>query len=535
MPRPLARLCAALLAALACVAAPCLPRAEASTRAVVLPLQPAPGTPCDGLGPAVQNLVENALLLNPGFEETFFLNHSEVFADAGELQAYILGLRAPSTPLPELARRGVRFVLGGVVGGEAPGEPAQARLWCEDLKQGGRRDILLPLDADTGLTRLRAALAPFLAGIAGRPYSPAQARALARPEPTSLAALAVFGRAYGAYLVLSRAGLKAALDLPLSGQACDMAPGSATALNMHGWVLHASGRNAPSADVFRKTLRLDPESVDALDGMARIALETAGQDQALPWALRKARTRNEDTGAALARLQHHLGLLARGDNRDRWAAWHFRKATILDPAWDRPLLDLTRALSGLDRFEDAQRALDDRLRREQDAALRGRFQEQKALVHLWAARHARQAKDEAGCLRSMEQALAALKEQSAPDQTLRWFVEFEFAQALMRARLYPRAAGLLEGASPPGLQQSLERSALLALCRARLGLAEEARTLARQTLAAMAEQERRRDPLPRSLYTAMGVLFQELDRQDLARVMERRATPDKPGAPGPRE
>jgi len=70
MARTTPGLCVVLLAAL-CLAAASVPAgALAAERAVVLPLQPAPGTDYDGLGPAVQNLVENALVLHAGFEET---------------------------------------------------------------------------------------------------------------------------------------------------------------------------------------------------------------------------------------------------------------------------------------------------------------------------------------------------------------------------------------------------------------------------------------------------------------------------------
>jgi len=252
----------------------------------------------------------------------------------------------------------------------------------------------------------------------------------------------------------------------------------------------------------------------------------------MPWILRKARTRDEDVGPALARMHHHMALMARGDNKARWAAWHFRKAAVLDPAWDRPLLDLAVALCGMERFDEALRTLDKRLERAAPPGLRARYLNQKALVHLWAARDSQKKKDAPGRLNSLEQSMAVLVANPLPDPALRWRVGLELAQALAAGKNHAWAAVLLEGGAAPGEPERLEGRALLALCRARLGQAEAAGALARELLSATAERERGREPVTPETFETLGKVFEELDRQDLARIMERKATPDTPGGKG---
>ncbi|GFK93326.1 hypothetical protein NNJEOMEG_01158 [Fundidesulfovibrio magnetotacticus] len=516
---------AVLLACLVLLAAP--PGARAALRAVVLPLQPAPGAPVEGFGAAVQNIVENALVLHGGFEETFFLNYTEAFDSAGDLQAYIGGQRAAESPLPGLARRGVRLALGGTVE-PGSGTTRQARLWLKDLETGERSEILLPVDPLAGLTGLRSGLIPLLEQAAGRPFNPAQAKALRRPEILPMKAFSLLGHAYASYLVSTRARIRPPFRLSFSARALELAPNSATALNMHGWLLHASGDDAPALTLFRKALDRDPSLVDALDGMARLTLDRSGQEQALPWVLRKTRTRDEGVGPGLARVHHHLAGMAKGSDRNRVAAWHLNKATVLDPAWDRPLLELTLALSRMERFEDARRALDKRLAREKSPALRTRYLEQMALVRLWESQAAQREKKTPQRVQALEQAveLAAVTPGMARD--LRWRVRYELADALCAGGEPGRAAQELSAAEAANQTEQLLQNALMAFCLARSGRSAEARALAWETLSATAEQERRRDPVPRRAYESLGRAFDALDRQELARIMERHATPHIP-------
>lgn len=359
----------------------CAAQAAAADRALVLPLQPAEGTEYDGLGPAIQNVIENLLALHPALEETYLLRHmGGPFPTAGDLQSYMLGKRPWREPLAGAAREGARYVLGGRI---LPG--LQAQVWLLDIKRGKTFTATVPIDAQMGLVACRRALIDFLGSDAGLAFPPEQAAKALTPIIGTSGALRAFGLSYGSYMVFSHLGRRSYLDLELSRRSADKAPRSYLALNMHAWLLYVSRQYTEAEEFFKKALATDPNGMDSMDGMAQCAMLTGGIEAATPWVLRKARTRGAGTGPGLAGMHMILGAQLEGDRNPVAAARHYRTAAALDPDAELPPIRLALVLYRLGQGEKSLAPVDARLSRPAVPAVRATLLNFKARIHRWIA------------------------------------------------------------------------------------------------------------------------------------------------------
>ncbi|MFP5222086.1 MAG: hypothetical protein ACLGSA_07335 [Acidobacteriota bacterium] len=492
-------------------------------RALVLPLQPAPGMAYDGTGPALQNVIENMLALNPGLEETYLLRHMrEPFATAADLQDYIRGLRPAKAPLAGAAREGARYVLGGRVISDA-----RADIWIMDLMTGRTASVLLPVDAQDGLVAFRRQLMEFLAeqqaqaGMDALAFPPQQAAKALAPEFASLAALRLYGRSYGSYLVFSHLGNRAYLDIDLSSQAVQAAPQAAFAANMHGWLLHAKRQSPGDEEYFRKALKLDPNNVDALDGMMQIALARGGIDAATPWALRKASTRGTDVGPPLAEMHMVLGNKAANEKRLPVAVAHFRKAVALSPDSERAPLLLARILDAMDMNKEAHEAINARLKRPANPAVTSMLLNAKARLYRWnAAAYRKQGKTDLERT-ELENVLDVLKTSPIPDM-------FEYSLALQRLAIIAFESGdhvlstrFLETIPLAKHHDPLFVEALMAHALAGAGDRVSARDQAKVLAVRLAERERVKTPVSERAYGALEQTFRALEDSTMADSIKR--------------
>jgi tetratricopeptide (TPR) repeat protein len=508
------RLLLAALLTLLSLAAP----AHAAERVLVLPLQPGEGMRYDGLGPALQNLMENVVLLNPAFEETYSLAHYHtLFASAGDLQAYMLGLRPPRFPLGAALREGTRFVLGGHVG-----EDLTAEIWMADLYTGGSFDIRLSLDMDSGLTCFRQGLIEFLDQHTHLPFPPVQAAKALAPETTSLDALKTYGRSYGSYQILSLAGDSTQLNLKQALRAVREAPRSYLAANMSGWQFDVAGQYGQGQKLLREALTIDPNGVDALDGMMRIALMTGGLDAATPWALRKAKARGEDIGPVLAQMHIQIGNSV-WDLQNPSPAWsHFRKAQALCPEWEQPFLDLAEVKSSLDRHLEAQDILNTWLRRPTSEGPVAQLMNRVAYEARLEALEFKKSGDAAGERRCLEKALAELAKCPFPASREKWLCSFELARHFMDAGDPDQAAGMLLSLPQIDEATALRKDCALVYCRAAQGENPElTRGQTRLCLRTLAERMRVGDPVPPDVFEYLMKTCAKLGDQDMAASLER--------------
>jgi tetratricopeptide (TPR) repeat protein len=500
--------------------------AIASERAVVLPLQPAQGTEYDGLGPAVLNVIENLLALHPACEETYLLRHMRIpFPTAGDLQSYILGKRPPQEPLAGLVREGARYVLGGSI---LPG--LRAEVWVADLTTGKSFVSVLPIDANGGLLALRQGVIELLGKMDGLALAPAQAAKMLTPDKTTSEALRIFGRSYGSYLVFSHLGNRSSLDLALSKRAVEVAPQSYLAANMHGWMLYASRKREEAVQFFRDALKLDPNGVDALDGMVQTALRQGGADAALPWTLRKARTRGADTGPGLSAMHMVLGNAASNDKHKSEAAWHFRKAAALDPEAEQPPMSLALALHALGKDAPSMSALDTRLNRPASPAVRSILLNFKARMLRWTAQeHRKQGKDLEE-KQVLELAYASLKASPFPDLNELSLTLQRLAQIAVARQDYISAAKFMESIQPEKGTDPLLVDTMLTFFRMQTAENSDAKEHVRICLNAVAERMRTHEPVPQTVYRLLAKTFEMLGEEKLAESMKRRTeelTPQK--------
>jgi len=511
------------------VAALLLPNlASAEERAVVLPLQPAEGAEYDGLGPAVQNVIENLLALHPACEETYLLRHMRIpFPTAGDLQSYILGKRPPQEPLAGMVREGARYVLGGSI---LPG--LLAKVWIADLNTGKSSVSVMPIDANTGLLALRRGVIDLLGRMDGLALAPGQAVKMLTPDNTTTEALRVFGRSYGSYLVFSHLGNRSSLDLALSKQAVDLAPHSYLAINMHGWMLYASRKRDDAVQAFREALKIDPNGVDALDGMVQTALRQGGLDAALPWTLRKARTRGTDTGPGLSAMHMVLGNAASNDKHKGEAAWHFRKAAALYPEGEQPPMSLALALHALGKDAPSISALDTRLNRPASPGVRSILQNFKARMLRWTAQeHRKQGKDIEE-KQALELAYTSLKASPFPDLNELSLTLQRLALIALAREDFISAARYVESIQPEKGTDQLLVDTILTFLRMQIADDNEAKEHVRICLNVVAERLRTHDPVPQTVFGLLAKSLEMLGEEKLAESMKRRTeefASQKPG------
>lgn len=492
---------AAAFVLLACLAS----AASAAERAIVLPLQPAPGSCYDGTGPALQNIIENVLALHPDIEETYLLRHiKEVFADAGELQDFMQGRLSPARPLAGAVRQGARYVFFGAV---QPGLCAEVSVL--DAMTGKTLAAVVPIDPQNGLTGLRAGVLELMAAVAG-PMPPEQARRAHTADSLSLSAMKAFGLSYGGYMTDSYMPGGTRIGLDAARRAATESPKSYLAANMLGWQLFASGETMQATLHFRQALAVDPFGVDALDGMMQSAFRLSGTEQARPWALRKARARGGDTGPVLASLElmsGHRALEARDLGR---AIRRFRTAQALDPLSEVAAFNLAMALEAAGQHAEAQKPLDERLAKPCNPAMRALLLNFKARVARWTAVDFHKAGKAQEARQSLDQAVGFLKQSPLPDLheyslTLRTLAEMAMEDGDGAA-----AVALLEYVQPEPRTDPILVEAMLARARAQAARMDEAKRTAWSCLLQAAERDRTIEPVPivfwRHLATALDIL-----------------------------
>ncbi|MFZ5427365.1 MAG: tetratricopeptide repeat protein [Thermodesulfobacteriota bacterium] len=518
MRRPLPLLLAAILAlAASCLVRPSQAAPQGPARALVAPFQPAPGTAYDGMGPAIQNVIENMLALSPDLEETYLLRHMrEPFPSAGDLQAYMLGLRPHEYPIPALAREGARHIITGLI---LPGGDAEVR--CLDLATGQSGSAVLPIDAAAGLVGFKRGLLDLLASRAGLSYPPAQAAKALRPDKTSRQALRAFGLSYGAYMIDSYLRGQGQVSLPLAETAAREAPESYLARNMLGWQLFAFGDLTRAEKEFRHTLKLDPDGVDALDGMMQCSIRYGGIEAATPWAYRKAKARGSDIGQPLAELHLKAGGQALDAGNSRSAAAHYKTAAALDPWSERAAAQRAMALEAAGRHDKAYAVMDALLERVSLPSMKARILNFKARLARWIAASHGKAGRTAEEKKSLERGVEFLKLSPVPDMHEYLLLLLRLARIAIEQDEAASAVSILKMIRPEKRTDHLLVDTVLAYALVKANRMDDAAAQARRCLSELAERMRTREPVSSRVFEYLGRTFELLGEAGLANSVER--------------
>jgi tetratricopeptide (TPR) repeat protein len=311
----------------------------------------------------------------------------------------------------------------------------------------------------------------------------------------------------------------------------DLAPQSYLAINMHGWVLYASRKREDAVQAFRKALKIDPNGVDALDGMVQTALRQGGADAALPWTLRKARTRAADTGPGLSAMHMVLGNAASNDKHKAQAARHFRKAAALYPDAEQPPMLLALALHALGKDAPSMSVLDARLNRPASPAVKSILQNFKARMLRWTAQeHRKQGKDIEE-KQALDLAYASLRSSPFPDLHELSLTLQRLSLIALARRDFTSAVKFLESIQPEKDTDPLLLDTMLTYFRMQSEENSEAKGHVRICLSAVAERMRTHEPVPRTVFELLAKSFEMLGDEKLAESMKRRTeelTPQKP-------
>ncbi|GFK92245.1 Photosystem I assembly protein Ycf3 [Fundidesulfovibrio magnetotacticus] len=296
----LARIARFLLLSLFVLAGAAIATAAGRPKLLVLPVLPAQGQVDGSLGMGVQNALEMTLFAHDGLEQNALIWHlGKLFASEKDFREYAVG-RGPAIDPGEAARKAeVRYVLGGRF---TDAKRRTVDAWLFDVQGGNMARAVLPLDPDTGLQGLRAGLLDFLASN-GLPLAEGQRSRTLWTEKTSPKALEALGAAtMEHYAVHGFRDKDAKPDLAPYKEAARLAPESYLARNWLGWGLWRYGDNAAIAREFEAALKLNPDGVDALDGMVTLAGRSGDHQEEARWAGRKAQARGEDRAEAEARV-----------------------------------------------------------------------------------------------------------------------------------------------------------------------------------------------------------------------------------------
>ncbi len=284
--------------------------ADPEYRCIVLPFQPQPGQPFDGVGLALHFLLGNVVVLHTGLQELWFgWRVKKLFTDAAHLAAYCRG--APlEIGLGQLGRQqGVRFWVYG----------RYRRQMCElGIHDGDRNEpekfTPLPVSCRDHLVQFRRSFMECF-DLTGNAFSAARKKAALWEEPITLPGLDAVGRALEAFYRFSAFQSGGRLQTGPFEEAVRLAPDAFMAHSLMGWAYYRRGRYPNAVGAFEHALTINPNGAGAMAGLIWCHIYMDDLEETLFWAGRKAETCSRD--AALARekaltlFQKHAGAKGR--------------------------------------------------------------------------------------------------------------------------------------------------------------------------------------------------------------------------------
>ena len=292
----------------------------------VMPLVSAGNGPCDGLGTAIQNLLENTVAVHPGLEEFWFLWTAQaLFSDADRYLDYVRGRADQVDFLKAGETTGVRYWIYGTY--EVRDEKIVGTLHLTDARERKQFDSPeLVLDPSENLTQFREKFLRWLHLHAPAMPEVQKSKAL-WPEHATMEGLSALGIAYEKHCLHSLLDINENADLAPFVVAVETAPKSYMAANLLGWAHYTRGDYDSARQSFERAINWNPHGLDALDGLAWCAFRSGNGWEAMAWLERKVRAKGEEPGKSIAAEACKFGDFAsRESDHENAIFWYGRAA-----------------------------------------------------------------------------------------------------------------------------------------------------------------------------------------------------------------
>ncbi len=263
---------------------------------IVLPLQPMPEQPYNGIGLALHFLLGNVVVLHSGLKEMWFgWRIKKLFGDAEPLADYCRGAGL-QVGLKELSQQQkIRFWIYGQCGRQT------SEITVYDSQQADLEWVTqLPISCDDHLVGFRRS---FMDGFdqTGTAFPQSQKRAALWEEQISLTGLDAAGRALEAFYRFSAFEPNGELDLEPFETAVRQAPNAFMSHDLLGWALYRQKKYQKAIDAFQHALSINPNGAGAMAGLIWCHIHMDDLEATLTWAQRKAGTCLQDATHARER------------------------------------------------------------------------------------------------------------------------------------------------------------------------------------------------------------------------------------------
>jgi hypothetical protein len=264
-----------------------------SDKCIVLPFQPIPGKPFDGVGLALHFLLGNVLVLHGGLKELWFgWRVKKLFDDAQALSAYCRGKGKPMVPSEHNTQQNVRFWVYGHYGS---GE-VRAHIFDAANPQAGLSDDL-PISVSDHLVAFRQVFIRLF-DRTGLQFSDTQQKAALWKEKISIGGLDAVGRSLELFYRFSAFPQDEPLDPKPFEHAVEQAPDSFMSHDLMGWAHYRRNDYAHANRSFRQALSIHPNGAGVMSGLMWCGVFTRSWEETSYWAARKADVCEEDVAEA---------------------------------------------------------------------------------------------------------------------------------------------------------------------------------------------------------------------------------------------
>ncbi len=263
---------------------------------IVLPLQPMPNQPYDGVGLALHFLLGNSVVLHSGLKELWFgWRIKKLFDDAAPLTDYCRGARL-QVGLKKLSQQQkVRFWVYGQYGHQT----SEIGIYDADRSKPEPLNPL-PVSCDDHLVQFRRS---FMDGFdqTGVVFPQSQKHAALWEEQISLSGLDAVGRALETFYHFSAFESKGELDLKPFEAAVRQAPNAFMSHDLLGWAMYRQKKYQKAVDAFQHALSINPNGAGAMAGLIWCHIHMDDLEATLTWAQRKAESCLQDVALARER------------------------------------------------------------------------------------------------------------------------------------------------------------------------------------------------------------------------------------------
>ncbi len=261
---------------------------------IVLPFQPKGSHPFTGSGLALHFLLGNVLVLHSGLKEMWFgWRVEKIFPQKQRFEKYCRNAAIDLDLTRISGTQKIRFWIRGTFADDT----AALSFFDARRRDNTHGPVDISISMEDGLVGFRLGFIKML-DATDCPMTPNQINAALWPERIGQAGLDAVGRALEAFYLFSAYGAKGSLAIFPFEKACDVAPESFMAHDLHGWACYRNRRYREAKTAFLTSLCINPAGAGAMSGLMWCGVYGKNLEEAMYWAGRKAEACRQDVQAA---------------------------------------------------------------------------------------------------------------------------------------------------------------------------------------------------------------------------------------------